>query len=89
MDAVLVTLGVLGLGAIVISAYVFTVAARNYVSEDYSAKRNQPANQPDTFTEKRSGSDRRRAGPVGFPLKLHGRLILEDRRVNPDRREAA
>jgi hypothetical protein len=85
MDAVLVTLGVLGLGAIVISAYVFTVAARNYVSEDYAHKRNRTA----PIVEKRSGTDRRQADPVAFPLKLDGRLILEDRRVNPDRREAA
>jgi hypothetical protein len=89
MDAVLVTLGVLGLGAIIISAYVFTVAARNYVSDDHSSKRNQPDGEPVPFVDKRSGTDRRQADPVAFPLKLHGRLILEDRRVNPDRREAA
>ena len=34
MDVVLIVLGILGFGAIVIAAYVFTVAARNYVSED-------------------------------------------------------
>ena len=89
MDAVLVTLGVLGLGAIIIAAYVFTVAARNYVSEDQPFKQNHLSDQSPAYVEKRSGTDRRQADPVEFPLKLDGRLILEDRRVNLDRREAA
>lgn len=89
MDAVLITLGVLGVGAILISVYVFTVAARTYVSNDDRHARSKALRRAPKFTEKRTGpSDRRSGEPVEFPLKLHGRLILEDRRVTPDRRVA-
>ena len=87
MDAVLITLGILGFGAILISAYVFTVAARNYVSGDNNHKRRTPPPPKEFVT--RSGEDRRRGGLVTFPLKVGGQLILEDRRVTPERRKAA
>ena len=87
MDAVLITLGILGFGAILISAYVFTVAARNYVSAD-SQHRRTPVRSTREYVS-RSAEDRRKGGVVEFPLVIDGEVIPEDRRVLPDRREAA
>ena len=59
MDVVLIILGVLGFGAIVIAAYVFTVAARNYVSaEDKNHRRNGTSGSGKRLIE-RSPTDRR------------------------------
>lgn len=89
MDALLITLGILGLGAILISAYVFTVAARNYVSEDHKRYGNKdtPSDAYDTIP--RSPHDRRTGQTVSFPLTVNGILITHDRRNLPDRRQAA
>ncbi|MFT4614281.1 MAG: hypothetical protein ACI9NT_001426 [Bacteroidia bacterium] len=86
MDAVLIILGIMGFGAIVISAYVFTVAARNYVSEEGRRHGHGPA--PYNVIE-RSTSDRRSGRPITFPLTVNGILITHDRRVLPERRAAA
>jgi len=86
MDAVLIILGIMGLGAIVVSAYVFTVAARNYVSEDHNRYGRGP--NPAHFVE-RNPVDRRSGRPVTFPLTVNGILIVHDRRVSPDRRAPA
>jgi hypothetical protein len=88
MDAVLIILGVLGFGAILISAYVFVVAARNYVSDDYTALRETrvtPTGRPYIL---RSATDRRSGKPVEFPLTVNGVVIPEDRRRLPDRRSS-
>ncbi len=90
MDTVLIVLGVLGLGAIVISAYVFTVAARNYVSaEDDVNRRPTKLNSSGKPWVMRASRDRRSGRPVTFPLTVNGIVIPEDRRVMPDRRQAA
>ena len=87
MDVVLIILGVLGFGAIVISAYVFTVAARNYVAVDEKKNRLQHGNgRPHV---ERSPQDRRSGKPVQFPITVNGVIISEDRRKLPDRRRAA
>jgi hypothetical protein len=86
MDVVLIILGILGLGAIIISAYVFTVAARNYVSAEESARRGQRSERQ--FLE-RSPVDRRSGKPVEFPLTVNGVLVPKDRRRRPDRRNVA
>jgi hypothetical protein len=89
MDVVLVILGVLGFGAIVIAAYVFTVAARNYVSEDDLSGDRPPGRETtDRFVQRQPG-DRRRGIPVTFPITVKGVRIARDRRVRPDRRRAA
>ena len=88
MDVVLIILGVLGLGAIVISAYVFTVAARNYVSEDELQDKLRP-DMPSRPLVPRSRTDRRSGEMVQFPLTVNGVVISEDRRRLPDRRQAA
>ena len=89
MDTVLLVLGVLGFGAVIVAAYVFTVAARNYVSENDGAERTTaapPANK--TLTE-RSPLDRRQVIQLEFPITVSGILIPHDRRALPDRRLAA
>ena len=83
MDAILIILGVMGFGAIIVSAYVFTVAARNYVTDD--ERRYGRGRTPDTMIE-RNPVDRRSGRPVTFPLTVNGILITRDRRVLPDRR---
>lgn len=89
MDVVLIILGVLGIGAIVISAYVFTVAARNYVSADEKHHRNPASTRNASQMVQRSPGDRRSGQRVQFPLTVNGMLILDDRRVITDRRAAA
>jgi hypothetical protein len=88
MDVVLIILGVLGLGAVVISTYVFTVAARNYVSEDDQRPRARfyDARQPPREQVTRRPADRRSGRPVTFPLTVNSILITNDRRFIPDRR---
>lgn len=86
MDVVLIILGVLGLGAITVSAYVFTVATRNYVSDD---RRRTLGYAKDTSPRERvarSPVDRRSGRPVTFPLTVNSILIVNDRRSTPDRR---
>ncbi len=83
VNAILIILGVMGLGAIIISAFVFTVAARNYVSEDEQAQ--QDRRKPVA----RGSSDRRRGEVVSFPLTVNGIIVTEDRRRQPDRRRHA
>ena len=90
MDAILIILGIMGFGAIAISAYVFMVAARNYVSDDHMTtirgNSNEPAQRP---LVARIPTDRRSGRPVTFPLAVNGILIAQDRRILPDRRAAA
>lgn len=88
MDVILITLGVLGFGAIVVSTYVFMVAARNYVSDDSGHYPDNTDRTPRPRVE-RSTSDRRSGKPVTFPIMVNGILIEHDRRVNPDRRRTA
>ena len=90
MNIVLIILGVLGLGAIVIAAYVFTVAARNYVSAEELARREENNNgSGGKHLVERSPVDRRSGEPVTFPLTVNGVVIPQDRRHQPDRRRAA
>ena len=83
MDAILTLVGVLGLGALIISVYIFAVAARRFVSDD---DYEELVRRDDWVT--RSGSDRRQnARPVLFPITVDGELITEDRRQGGDRRQ--
>jgi hypothetical protein len=86
MDVLLVILGVLGFGAVVISTYVFTVAARTYVSDDHRRYRNTSPQMSPPRMVVRNPVDRRSGRPVTFPLTVNGILIANDRRVLPDRR---
>lgn len=90
MDVVLIILGVLGLGAIIIAAYVFTVAARNYVSAEDNHRRQTENGAPIArHAVPRSPTDRRSGRTVQFPLSVNGVVIPEERRHLPDRRKAA
>ena len=89
MDVVLIILGILGFGAIIIAAYVFTVAARNYVSDDtYLSQRQNAYLYREGFVA-RNPHDRRLAPPVEFPITVNGVVVSEDRRIHPERRQAA
>lgn len=95
MDIVLIILGVLGLGAIVISAYVFAAAARKYVSHDHAHAHDHdeirgtyPAPSKGHFIQRRP-ADRRSNKQVEFPLTVNSILVQQDRRHQPDRRLAA
>ena len=92
MDTVLIILGVLGLGAIAIAAYVFTAAARKYVSNNHHQERRGGGAAPSENQPRidRSGTDRRQQASVQpFPITVNGVLVEEDRRHILDRRLAA
>ena len=89
MDTVLLILGILGFGAVVIAAYVFTVAARNYVSEYEDAGETGKAKPGSGAFIERNQSDRRQVVQLDFPITVSGVLIQEDRRKMPERRHAA
>ena len=89
MDVILIILGVMGVGAIVISAYVFMAAARNYVSDDHMTLRGNSGEPAQRSLVARSPTDRRNGKLVTFPLAVNGILIAMDRRILPDRRTLA
>lgn len=86
MDVILIILGVLGVGAIVISAYVFTVAARNYVSSDIPTPQSVGGPPHQDSLVIRDPRDRRRGVPAKFPMTVNSVVITRDRRKSPDRR---
>ena len=89
MEALLTLVGILGLGALLISVYVFAVAARKFVSDDEKRKLQ--------FTNGRASNDgwiprtredrRQNRKSVQFPIRVNGELVLHDRRKG-DRRAA-
>ncbi len=89
MDVILITLGILGLGAIAISAFVFIVAARNYVSDDDRRPRSRFSDPKQASRERvdRNFVDRRTGRFVTFPLTVNSILITNDRRSLYDRRQ--
>lgn len=91
MQTVLITLGLLGFGAVVISAYVFTVAARNYVSDKRDLDEGAIlVNAGEKLYVVRSSADRRQRDVVAFPLELTGGEVIHlDRRRHADRRLTA
>lgn len=89
MDLILAFVGLLGIVAIAVAAYIFTVAARTYVSDDERRqRRGRFPGAPRPYV-RRSATDRRSGQPVTFPLTVNGVLIPSDRRRLPDRRKAA
>lgn len=90
-NVLLIFFGVLGMGALLISLYVFTVSARRFVSEDETVSpgnsrrfSDQAANEEDWRPR---GRDRRRnSGIVAFPLVIDGEVVAEDRRSGSERR---
>ena len=92
MDTFLTIIGVLGLGALVIAAYVFANAAKRYVNGDTLRSEMEAMESdlsPYRHWEERATRDRRQnSGPVQFPLNVNGGVIEFDRRKG-DRRRAA
>ncbi|MCB1675279.1 MAG: hypothetical protein KDI01_03255 [Halioglobus sp.] len=87
VDAVLIILGTVGLVSVVVSAYVFTVAARNYVSaEERRRTLNWSANPRGEHRMARNPNDRRSGRPVVFPLTVDGVVVACDRRSGKERR---
>jgi hypothetical protein len=84
MNMLLFILGVIGLSAIAIAAYVFTVAARDYVSTENNSQGNG-GESADSLVERRN-IERRRESAVSFPLEIDGVIIPQDRRKQPERR---
>lgn len=72
------------LGAAGLAAYVFTLAARRYVSGDDKPAADSLAEHPaDEPGQKAPGSypgDRRRGRPAAFPMTVNGIVIEADRR---------
>jgi hypothetical protein len=97
VDTLLAVIAFLGLGALLISAFVFASAARRYVSGDGAspqvreheeAAASYPVRQ--TRWNRRSMYDRRRnSEPVRFPIIVNGQLIPADRRCGERRRNRA
>jgi hypothetical protein len=94
MDTVLTVIGILGLGALIIAAWVFVSAAKRYVTGE-DLREEMEAMKSDLSPYKhwvdRSRKDRRKddSDSVHFPLNINGMLIKEDRRQHSDRRRAA
>ena len=94
MDALLTVIGVLGLGALIISACVFAAAARRYVTGE-THRAQADALESDlspyrrTWVERAPRERRTQRDPILFPIDLNGMRIDRDRRMNPDRRRAA
>ncbi len=88
MDMLLTVIAVLGLGALVISVAIFTLAARRYVSEDESSHMSLVADTGRDHLH-RTREDRRQSPPPQvFPITVNGELVPEDRRRLPDRRQS-
>ena len=90
MNTILLILGVLSLGAVLIAAYVFTVAARNYVSDSNDAGDSFVDNDEITrsFVERTDSDRRQNDNVIEFPITLaSGEVVYRDRRTG-DRRAA-
>ena len=86
MNTVLTIIAVLGLGALLISVVIFTMAARRYVSDDDEKPLGLVADSGRDYRPRDRG-DRRQSTPAAlFPITINGELIAEDRRQRPDRR---
>jgi len=91
MNTVLLVLAVLSVGAVAIAAYVFMVAARNYVSEAPSDRQKTDDVQVDETDAPdyvvRSAKDRRQiSNVIDFPMTLSsGEVVFRDRRLSERR----
>jgi len=89
MNTLLLILGILGVGAILIAAYVFTVAARNYVSDAESPLEIEDEQGKRLYVVRAPQDRRQFTGKTEFPLTLpSGDVVAFDRRSQTDRRAA-
>jgi len=78
---------VLSLGAVAVATYVFTVAARNYVSDSSDDEYLSVDNDGSREQVSRSPEDRRQPNNViYFPIQLSsGDVVYRDRRIDERR----
>lgn len=86
MNALLAVIAVLGLAALIISAYIFAVAARSFVSGEESDM-DKAISEAQGLVPRRSNDRRKTPPPASFPITVNGVAIPEDRRKAPDRRK--
>ncbi|MEM1144145.1 MAG: hypothetical protein AAF671_07865 [Pseudomonadota bacterium] len=97
MDTLLTIAGILGVGALLISVWVFLSAARRYVSDSELEAEFVASDDLTALDElahrhynPRSPDDRRKnANVVTFPATINGVFVERDRRHLPDRRRSA
>ena len=83
MNATLTVAALLGLGALLISVYIFAASARHFVSEE----KNRADREQSPMVVRSSDDRRQSSGPASFPAMINGILVTEDRRHRPDRRQ--
>jgi|SRR5690625_1897529 len=85
MNVLLAVIAVLGLITLILSVYIFAIAARSFVSGDHP----EPTDRLHTRAlVPRDRTDRRKASPaVLFPIVINGVVIPVDRRKGLDRRK--
>ena len=90
METLLAVIGILGLGALLIAAWVFVRAARRYVTGEEANARNEAMNSdlsPYRDWTSRDRSDRRQTRSTpDFPMIVDGETVARERRVARDRR---
>ncbi len=86
MNMVLTIIAVLGLGALLISVIVFTIAARRYVSDDDTESLGPVADSGRDHRPRNREDRRQSPPPTIFPITINGEFVPEDRRRLPDRR---
>lgn len=86
MDTLLAAIGFLGLGALLIAAFVFASAARRYMAGP--TQQDEVVDLPSHRRARieRLGDRRCNTEPVVFPLIIDGEVIREDRRRGERRR---
>ncbi len=89
MNMVLTIIAVLGLGALLISVVIFTLAARRYVSDEGDESIRLVENTGRDHRSRKPDDRRQSAPPSIFPITINGQFIPEDRRRQPDRRQRA
>lgn len=88
MNMVLTIIAVLGLGALLISVVIFTMAARRYVSDNDREPLGLVRDSGRDYRPRDREDRRQTPNPAVFPITINGELIPDDRRQLPDRRQA-
>jgi hypothetical protein len=83
MNTLLLLLVILGLSAVIISIHVLAEGARSHNMEP------GPDGHSSVYFQERNLATRRTRNATGFPLRLNGIVIPEDRRSVSDRRQLA
>ncbi|HAN28542.1 MAG TPA: hypothetical protein DCP75_12625 [Haliea salexigens] len=87
MNTVLTIIAILGLGALLVSVVLFTMAARRYVSDDEPEQISLVPNTGRDHQPRSRGDRRQTNAPTLFPITVNGELITRERRQIADRRQ--